>query len=312
MADHGWKKVVLAAMAANVLIAMTKFAAAAFTGSSAMLSEAVHSVADSGNQALLLYGARRAAKPADDRHPFGYGLELYFWSFVVAIVMFGIGAGVSFYEGLHRVLSNEPSHNLYVSYVVLVAAIGFETWSFVIAIREFDRQRGRLGYIEAARRSKDPLVFVVLFEDTAALGGLVLALVATALSDWLARPWIDGVGALSIAVLLAAIALFLAYETRSLLIGEAADSGTLQDIQAILSAHPAVTRVNRLWSAHFGPQDVLLAASIDFDDHMIGEKIEAATEQIEREIKRRHPEIRHFFVEIKEVAGHGPRPAAAP
>jgi len=301
MAHDGSKKVVLAAMAANLLIAATKFGAAAFTGSSAMLSEAVHSVADSGNQALLLFGTQRAAKPADERHPFGYGLELYFWSFVVAIVMFGIGAGVSFYEGIHRIISNEPSANLYVSYIVLVAAIGCESWSFVIAIREFDRQRGKLGYIEAARRSKDPLVFVVLFEDLAALGGLVLALVATALSDWLNRPWIDGAGALAIAALLAVVAIFLAYETRSLLIGEATDPETVDDVRRLIAAHPAVTKVNRLWSTHFGPQDVLLAASIDFEDHVHGDEIEAATEQLEREIKRRHPDVRHFFVEVKEL-----------
>jgi len=302
MADHGSKKVVLAAMAANLLIAVTKFAAAAFTGSSAMLSEAVHSVADSGNQALLLFGTQRAAKPADERHPFGYGLEIYFWSFVVAIVMFGIGAGVSFYEGLHRILTNEPSANLYVSYIVLITAIGFESWSFVIAIREFDRQRGQLGYVEAARRSKDPLVFVVLFEDLAALGGLVLALVATALSDWLAMPWIDGAGALAIAALLAVVAIFLAYETRSLLIGEATDPETISDVRDLIAAHPTVTKVNRLWSTHFGPQDVLLAASIDFNDQARGDEIEAATEQLEREIKRRHPDIRHFFIEVKELS----------
>lgn len=311
MAQNGLKRVVYAALFANLLIAVTKFAAAAFTGSSAMLSEAVHSLADTGNQVLLLYGARRAAKPPDERHPFGYGRELYFWSFVVAIVMFGVGAGVAFYEGLHRILNPHPSENVYLSYAVLIAALLFETASFVVAIREFRHEKGSLGYFQAAHVSKDPQIFVVLFEDAAALLGLAIALAATVLSEVLAMPVIDGVGSLAIALLLALVAGFLAAETKSLLIGEATDAQTLRDIKQIITVHPAVTRLNRLWSTHLGPGEVLIAASIDFEDSLRGDQIEAATAELEREIKRRHPEVRHFFVEVKEIAERERQPATA-
>jgi cation diffusion facilitator family transporter len=302
MAHDGSKRVTYSALIANLLIAVTKFIAAAVTGSSAMLSEAVHSVADTGNQVLLLYGAHRAAKPADERHPFGYGREIYFWSFVVAIVMFALGAGVAFYEGLHRVLNPHPNENAYVSYIVLIAALGFESWSWVIAMREFRQQKGDMGLLLAARRSKDPQVFVVLFEDTAALLGLAIALIATVLSEVLDMPVLDGAGSLAIAALLAAVAWFLARETRGLLIGEAADPTTTADIQKLIAAHKAVARLNGVWTTHLGPEEVIVAASIDFDDNIRGEEIETAAEELEREIKRRHPEISRFFVEIKELA----------
>src|SRR5258708_34984223 len=229
MAQNGSKRVVYAALYANLLIAITKFAAAAFTGSSAMLSEAFHSVADSANEALLLFGAHRAARPPDVEHPFGCGRGLDFWGLRVAVVMFGIGAGLSFYEGVHRILAPRANQNVYANYVVLVAALIFETWSWMVAIREFRRQKGRLGDFQAARRSKDPQGFIILFEDSAALVGLVLALVATALSDWLGQPWIDGAGSIAIGLVLAAVAGLLETETRNLLIGDTADPQMLND-----------------------------------------------------------------------------------
>jgi cation diffusion facilitator family transporter len=224
MAGHASPlKVILAALIGNSLIAVTKFAAAAFTGSSAMFSEAIHSCVDTGNQALLLYGLKRAKRPADARHPFGYGRELYFWAFVVAILLFSIGAGFSIYEGLEKIKHPEPIADAYVNYIVLGLAIVFESVSWWVAVKEFNLTRGRRGYLEAVQVSKDPSIFTVLLEDTAALLGLFVALVGIALSEILAMPVFDGVASVVIGGILALAAIVLAYETKALLIGEGAD-----------------------------------------------------------------------------------------
>ena len=197
MASHGSRGVVLAALGGNALIAVTKFGAAAYTGSSAMLSEAIHSLVDTGNQVLLLYGLRRADLPADERHPFGYGMEIYFYSFVVAILIFGLGAGVSLYEGIDRIRHPHDITNAYVNYIVLGLALVFEGGAWWIAFREFRRTSGDLGWLEAVRASKDPAIFTVLFEDTAALLGLLIAMIGIWLSQTLALPILDGVASIS-------------------------------------------------------------------------------------------------------------------
>lgn len=180
MAEHsGSLRVIIAAIAGNVAIAICKFGEALVTGSAAMYSEAIHSTVDTGNELLLLFGMRRAGKPADAEHPFGYGLQLYFWVFVVAVMIFGLGALVAFYEGVEKILHAEPARYVVVNYIVLGASIVFEAVSWFVAFREFRHQRGRLGWLEAVRRSKDPTVFTVLFEDSAALIGLVIALIGT-------------------------------------------------------------------------------------------------------------------------------------
>lgn len=219
----GSKKVIIAALVGNALIAVTKFGAAAFTGSSAMFSEGIHSAVDTGNQTLLLYGLKRAARPADKRHPFGYGREIYFWAFVVAILIFAVGAGVSFYEGVHKLSDPHPLENAYVNYIVLGLAMIFEAVAWWVAFKEFKAGKGKYGYLQAIQVSKDPSIFTVLLEDTAAMLGLIVAFVGILLGQLLDIPELDGVASMVIGLILALAAIVLAYETKGLLIGEGAD-----------------------------------------------------------------------------------------
>lgn len=304
MSSHSSKKVIFAALAGNSLIAITKFAASAYTGSSAMLSEAIHSLVDTGNQGLLLYGLRRARRRPDEHHPFGYGQELYFWSFVVAIIIFGIGAGVSIYEGIHKVLEPEPLQSPHVNYIVLALAMVFEAGALWIAIREFDKSRGTRGWIAAVRESKDPAAFTVLFEDSAAMLGLVVAFVGLVLAQYLGLQWLDGAASIVIGLILATTAAFLAYETKALLIGEAADEQVAAGIRDIVAATPSVRHVNELRSMHMGPQEVLVALSLDFRDDLTAGDVEAAIYVIEMAIKQRFPEVRRLFIEVQSRRHH--------
>ncbi len=304
MAAAGSKKVIYAALIGNGLIAVTKFFAAAFTGSSAMLSEAIHSVVDTGNQGLLLYGIKRSKRPADERHPFGYGSEIYFWSFVVAILIFGVGAGVSFYEGVQKLLHPHPITSPYVNYIVLAAAMAFEGVAWWIAYKEFGRVRGNLGLFEAVQRSKDPTVFTVLFEDTAAMLGLIAALIGVFAADRLGLPWADAAASLVIGAILAGTAALLAYETKGLLIGEAAGRQVVLGIRRILSAQPEVNRINEMRTLHLAPNEILLALSLDFHDSLKVVEAEAAISRIEREIKNRFPTIKRLFIEVQSQEDH--------
>ena len=234
MAAHGSKKVIYAALVGNGLIAVTKFAAATITGSSAMLSEAIHSVVDTGNQGLLLHGLRRAKRPADTAHPFGYGMELYFWTFVVAILIFAVGAGISIYEGVSKLLSPHPIKNPYVNYIVLGVAMVFEAGAWWIAFKEFRRGKGSLGYLAAVRESKDPTVFTVLFEDSAAMLGLIAAFIGIALADVWQMPALDGVASIVIGLILGATAVLLAYESKGLLIGEGTSPAVVAGIEKVV------------------------------------------------------------------------------
>lgn len=304
MAAHGSKKVIFAALAGNGLIAVTKFVAAAYTGSSAMLSEAIHSVVDTGNQGLLLHGMKRSQKPPDEKHPFGYGSEIYFWSFVVAILIFGVGAGVSFYEGVRKLLHPHPITNPQINYVVLAAAMVFEAVAWWIAYREFGRVRGNMGLFEAVQRSKDPTIFTVLFEDTAAMLGLIVALIGVAAADLYDLAWADGAASIVIAVILAGTAALLAYETKGLLIGEAAGRRVITGIRRVLTGSTAVNRVNEMRTMHLAPNDVLLALSLDFHDNLSVGEVEGAIARIERDIKARFPEIKRLFIEVQSQEDH--------
>jgi cation diffusion facilitator family transporter len=304
VAAQGSTKAVVAAFIGNSLIAVTKFAAAAYTGSSAMFSEAVHSLVDATNQLLLLYGIRRSGRPADETHPFGHGREVYFWAFVVAILIFATGAGVSLYEGIAKVRHPEPVTNAFVNYVVLGLAIVFEACSWWVAFREFRaRQRGR-GFLEAIRASKDPALFTVLMEDSAAMLGLVIALVGIALAEGLGIPELDGVASILIGVLLALIAALLAYETKALLIGEAADPAVVAGVRRIVASERAVERVNELLTMHMGPSDVLLNISLDFRPGLSLGDVETTITQLERRIKTKFPEITRVFIEAQDYAAH--------
>jgi cation diffusion facilitator family transporter len=304
MAVHKNKKVIYAALAGNTAIAITKIAAALYTGSSAMLSESIHSVVDTGNQTLLLYGLRRAARPADEQHPFGYGRELYFWAFVVAILIFAVGAGVSIYEGIHRVQNPRPITNVGINYAVLTFAMIFEGGAWWVAYRAFNTTRGKRSLIAAVRDSKDPSIFTVLLEDTAAMLGLFVAFVGIALSQWLEIPQLDGLASILIGCILAGAAILLAQETKGLLIGEGADPVTVQEISRVLSAHSAIDRVNEILSMHQGPNDILVNVSVEFRDGLAIGEVERHTAAIEREIKARIPGARRVFIEAQSSVDH--------
>lgn len=303
MAAHSGSKIVIyAALTGNFLIAATKFVAAWFTGSSAMLSEGVHSLVDTGNGFLLLFGMRRAARPPDRTHPFGHGRELYFWSFIVALLVFALGAGISFYEGVIHILDPEPIRNVMTTYIVLGLSIVFEGASWIVALREFRASKGKLGYLEAVQRSKDPSVFTVLFEDSAALLGLMIALVGIAAAQHLAMPELDGAASIGIAAVLAMTAIFLARETKGLLIGEAADPGVTAKLLRIATADPAVRGANGVMTVHIGPDQIVAAFSLEFEDALNAPDIEACVERLEAALKRDVPEITTVFIKPQTPA----------
>ena len=294
----------LAALFGNLLIALAKFFAATATGSSAMFSEAIHSVVDTGNQGLLLYGMKRASRPADIYHPFGYGMELYFWTFVVAILVFALGSGLAFYEGIRQIANPHPMEDPTVNYIVLGVALIFEGAAWTIAFREFNRSRGARGILQAVRRSKDPTVFTVLFEDSAAMLGLLVAATGIALAHRFNAPVLDGVASLLIGVILAVTAVILAYESKGLLIGEAAHPEVVTGIRTILKQDHRIDHVNEVLTMHLGPADVLLNLSLDFDDTLTANEVEEAVTEMEVRIKVAHPEVTRVFIEAQAQA-HG-------
>jgi cation diffusion facilitator family transporter len=288
--------VIYAALAGNLAIALTKFAAAAFTGSSAMLSEGVHSLVDTGNGALLLYGMRRAARPPDRTHPLGHGRELYFWSFIVALLVFALGAGVSFYEGVIHIMAPEPVVNAKVNYTVLGLSFLFEGSSWLVALKEFRQQKGRQGWFQAVRRSKDPSVYTVLFEDSAALLGLIVAFAGILSAELLEIPELDGAGSIGISIILGATAVFLARESKGLLMGEPASPEVQKQVLAIAQEDPAVQRANGILSVHIGPEEIVAGLSIEFEDHLTAPEIEACVERLEARLKKEMPQISRLFV----------------
>jgi cation diffusion facilitator family transporter len=318
MAATGSKRVIYAALAGNGLIAILKFAAAAFTGSSAMLSEGIHSVVDCGNQGLILFGLKRAQRPPDAQHPFGYGMELYFWTFVVAILIFAVGAGVSFYEGIERLLHPHPIESPHINYIVLVLALVFESFAWWVAYKEFQRTRGNRGWFEAVRHSKDPTVFTVLFEDTAAMLGILIAMGGVASAHLLGITWADGAASILIGVVLAATAVLLAIECKGLLIGEAADRTVVEGIRAMFSGDPRIARVNEVLTMHMGPTDILLAASVDFVDTLHSGEVEQTITDFEKQIKTTYPAVKRVFIEAQnwrasqQASAPAPPPAEAP
>ena len=291
MAKSESNRVVIAALLGNFLVAATKFAAAAITGSSAMTSEAVHSLVDTGNEVLLLYGLRRAAKPADADHPFGHGRELYFWSFIVALAIFAVGAGASVFAGVRHIRSPVPIKNPAVNYVVLALALVFEGSSWWVAFKQFRAMKGDIGYLEAVRKSKDPTTFIVLAEDTGAILGIFIALAGTVAAHVLDRPVLDGAASIAIGVLLGLIAIVLARETKGLLIGEPARSELVSSICAIARAQPGVESSNGLFTVHIGPRQVVAALSVDFRDTLSAGEVETIVAALEDRVKKAHPEV---------------------
>jgi cation diffusion facilitator family transporter len=299
--------VLFGALFANLGIAAAKFAAAGLTGSSSMLTEGVHSLVDSGNQLLLLYGQKQARRPADAAHPFGYGRELYFWAFVVAILIFAVGAGVSIYEGIAHVRHPEPLRDPTVNYVVLAIAAGLEGASWLIAVRAFDAARRGEAWWRAVRRSKDPAGFIVLFEDTAALLGLVVAAAGVWSSHTFGDPRLDGVASIVIGGLLGVVAVLLAREAKGLLIGESADPVLIKGIRAVLERQPAIVGVNHVRTIHTSPDKVFVAISADFADALPMGEAETLIESIEAELKAAYPALTSIYIRPEKAADANPQ-----
>jgi cation diffusion facilitator family transporter len=288
--------VVYVALAGNLMIAIAKFVAAGISGSSAMLSEGVHSLVDTVNELLLLYGLHRAQVPADRTHPFGHGRELYFWSFIVALLVLAMGAGVSLYEGVMRIRQPEPISHPLLNYGVLALSLLFDGSSWYVALREFRAQKGRLGYFEAFRRSKDPSTFTVLLEDSAALLGLTVAFAGLVGTQVFNLPVLDGVASIGIACVLAVSASLLARETKGLLIGEAAHPAVADSILAIAAGDAGVRCANGVLTVQMGPNQVVAALSAEFEDALTTPQIEDCINRIEGQAKTAHPEIVSLFI----------------
>ncbi|MCU7796207.1 MAG: cation diffusion facilitator family transporter [Candidatus Thiodiazotropha sp. (ex Myrtea spinifera)] len=296
----GSKKVIFAALIGNALISITKFIAAFLTGSSAMLSEGIHSIVDTGNQGLLLYGIARAKRPADENFPFGHGKEIYFWSFIVAILIFALGGGISIYEGIKHISHLEPIENPLINYIVLGLAMVFEGAAWLFAFREFSRAKGKWGYVEAIQRAKDPSIFVVLFEDSAAMLGLMVAFAGVALTQLTGNLLFDGLASVIIGLILVGTAIWLAYETKGLLIGESANRSVVEGVRTMVGAQPSVEHVNEVLTMHMGPDFILVNLSVDFQDRTTADKVESVINEMDKSIKQQFPQVKRIFIEAEK------------
>jgi cation diffusion facilitator family transporter len=302
-------RTLLIAFGANLGIAVSKFVAAAITGSSAMLTEGVHSIVDSTNQLLLIWGRRQARKPPDQYHPMGYGRELYFWSFVVAVLVFALGAGVSIYEGIIHIAHPEEAVAPVIAYTVLVVAFVLEGGSTLAAFRDFKAAKGSLGWWVAVRTSKDPPAFIVLLENGAAMAGLVVAAIGVALSQVTGDPFFDGAASVVIGIILGLTALLLAVESKGLLIGEAADPELVEGLRALTLTHREVTGIGEILTVHSAPDQITAMLSVDFDDRISAGEVEAIVDRIECEAATRWPEVRRLYIRPRRNAQN--RPASA-
>jgi cation diffusion facilitator family transporter len=304
--------VVYAALAGNLAIAATKFVAFVLTGSSAMLTEAIHSSVDTGNQGLLLLGLARARKPPSQTHPFGYGMEVYFWAFVVALLIFALGGAFSIYEGVLKIVRPEPIERAWINFVVIGLAMLFEGGSFLVAWREFKVIRRGTPFFQAIRRSKDPSIFAVLLEDGAALAGLAIAALGVAGTSLFHIPWADGAASVAIGLLLVLVAIFLANETRSLLTGESASPRIVAEVRAMLEADPRIDSVAEVLSMHLGPQEILLGVTLDFRDTLTAVEIEKAGDDFAQAIRTIDPRITRVFVRSERARAAYARPLETP
>lgn len=298
---------------ATLLIAATKFAAAYFSGSSAMVTEGVHSLVDSADGFLLLLGVRRAARPADATHPLGHGKELYFWALIVALLFFALGGGVSFYEGVQHILRPEPIGDPTWSFVVLGASALFTLGSLAVALRGFIAQAGRGHYWRSFRRSKDPTLFTLVLEDLADLAGIALAALGIFLSKRLANPYLDGAASIGVGLVLAAVAVLLARESKGLLIGEGGTEQELVAIATVAREDPAVVAVRRPVTLYFGPRNVLVAMDVEFRPELTTTQVAEAVDRLEARIRRQDPDVRHIYIEaesLRRVSGPAAQTAA--
>ncbi|NCD69836.1 cation diffusion facilitator family transporter [Mucilaginibacter agri] len=291
------KTPIYTALAANLGIAITKLAAAVFTGSSAMVSEGIHSLVDTSNEVLLLLGISRSQKPADEKRPFGYGRELYFWSFVVSLLFFAMGGGFSIYEGIEHLMNPEQVKNPIWNYIVLSIAFTFDGLSFITAMKEFNRQRGSTPFWQAVKESKDPTTFVVLFEDAADVIGILIAFIGIFLGQLLQNPYFDGISSILIGLLLTAVAIILVRESRSLLMGETPDASELQDVIKITESHAMVNRVVKQMASYLAPEEVIIAIKVNFKQDVKSQDITTAIDEMRTNIQAKYPHYKQLFIE---------------
>ena len=295
------KKAIYGAIIANTLIAIAKFVASFFTGSSSMLSEGIHSLVDTGNGVLLLFGIKRSKLPPDEEHPFGYGKEIYFWSFVVAILIFALGGGIALYEGILHILKPKALDNLIWNYSVLGIAILIEGNALRIAMREFNLNRGDKPFMKAIRDSKDTSTVAIVIEDSAAVLGLFIALICVFLGQVTGIPYFDGIGSALIGILLISVSWFFAMECKGLLIGEGLLKSDLQKIHIILSARSKVVEFKAPLSMFLGPNEILLNMDIMFEDNMTTDQIEQEIDEIEKQISKEIPKINRIYIEAETM-----------
>jgi cation diffusion facilitator family transporter len=293
---QGSRKAALTAVAANFAIAATKFAAAWYTGSSAMWSEGVHSLVDTSNEGLLLFGLHRAARPADAEHPFGHGRELYFWSFIVALLIFSLGAGVAFYQGAVHMADPRPIEAPLVSIAVLIVSAVFEAWSWRVAYRQLDRPKRGLGFFQTIVRSKNPATFIIVLEDTAALAGIAIAFAGIAAGALFAMPILDGAASIGIGIVLASTAAFLAREVKGLLIGEAADPSLRKGLCDLARAQAGIAEAGELFTVQLGPEQVLALLTVTFDPDLTAAGVDRSVSDLKRAAKAAYPELVGVFV----------------
>src|SRR5215204_278265 len=298
------KTAIFAAIIGNLLIAVTKFVASAFTGSSAMLSEGIHSVVDTGNGLLMLYGIYRSGKPPDEEHPFGFGREIYFWSLIVAISIFAVGGGVSIYEGITHIRHPVEIENPVWNYAVLGVSFIFESVSWYYGWKAFRGMRKGRTILKTIHVSKDPTSFTVLLEDSTALLGLIIAFLGVFFGHYFNFPFFDGIASVCIGLLLCLVALFLGYETKGLLIGEAVDKETLHGIRRIAEAEPKVEKALKALTIYFGAKEVLLTLELQFAKDITATELRIAIRRIERDVKEKYPEITRVYYEAESLSEH--------
>ncbi len=295
------KTAIYGAIAANSAIAVSKFVAAFFTGSSAMLSEGIHSLVDTGNGILLLLGIRLSKRPADTSHPFGHGKEIFFWSFVVAILIFALGGGIAVYEGIRHLLHPRQLANVQWNYVVLILAMIFEGFALRVALKQFKPQRRNKPFLRALKDSKDSTTIAVVVEDTAALIGLVIALVSVFLGHVTGWPYFDGIGSLLIGLLLIGVSFFFAVECKALLVGEGLSQRNVDKINSILNEEPRIARYHRPLSLYFGPNEVLVNLDVHFIDDLNSAEIEETIDRVEAAIKNEIPAVNRIYIEAERI-----------
>lgn len=301
MAAGGSKIAIYGAMIANILIAVSKFIAAFFTGSSAMLAEGIHSLVDTGNGMLLLLGLKRSKRKPDQLHPFGYGKEIYFWSFVVSMLIFALGGGFAIYEGIHALQNPELIEDPTWNYVVLFSAVFFEGSALYVSMKSFNKTRADRSLYTSIVKSKDAATFAVVIEDTAALMGLTIAIIGIFLSQLLNNPYFDGSASILIGVLLLSVSTFLAKESKGLLLGESADESVIKMVEAILDKNPQVVKWSLPASMHFGPDHILMVLELDLKDQLNILESEKVLAELREEIRKAEPRITRVFFHTKDL-----------